>query len=131
HTTVVESVGVERHTTVVESVGVERHTTVVESVGVERHTTVVESTVTRQSGCDITADGGCYPAPPLSPTTPSLHYFHPRAPTMVLLTLKNLQQQTFTVEIELSATVRALKEKVEKEKGTDYPAVGQKLIYAG
>ncbi|XP_045601912.1 UV excision repair protein RAD23 homolog B isoform X4 [Procambarus clarkii] len=50
---------------------------------------------------------------------------------MVVLTLKNLQQQTFTVEIELSATVRALKEKVEKEKGTDYPAVGQKLIYAG
>ncbi|KAG7157976.1 UV excision repair protein RAD23 homolog B-like isoform X1 [Homarus americanus] len=50
---------------------------------------------------------------------------------MVVLTLKNLQQQTFTVEIELSATVRALKEKVEKEKGTDYPAIGQKLIYAG
>ncbi|KAK7067058.1 UV excision repair protein RAD23 B [Halocaridina rubra] len=50
---------------------------------------------------------------------------------MVVLTLKNLQQQTFTVEIELSATVRALKEKVEKEKGGDYPAVGQKLIYAG
>ncbi|XP_071533440.1 UV excision repair protein RAD23 homolog A-like isoform X2 [Panulirus ornatus] len=50
---------------------------------------------------------------------------------MVVLTLKNLQQQTFTVEIELSATVRALKEKVEKEKGRDYPAVGQKLIYAG
>lgn len=50
---------------------------------------------------------------------------------MVVLTLKNLQQQTFTVEIELSATVKALKEKVEKEKGNDYPAVGQKLIYAG
>lgn len=50
---------------------------------------------------------------------------------MVVLTLKNLQQQTFSVEIELSATVKALKEKVEKEKGSDYPAVGQKLIYAG
>lgn len=50
---------------------------------------------------------------------------------MVVLTLKNLQQQTFTIEIELSATVKALKEKVEKEKGGDYPAVGQKLIYAG
>lgn len=24
-----------------------------------------------------------------------------------------------------------MKEKVEKEKGSDYPAVGQKLIYAG
>lgn len=42
-----------------------------------------------------------------------------------------MQQQTFTIEIELSATVKALKEKVEKEKGGDYPAVGQKLIYAG
>ncbi|XP_050703191.1 UV excision repair protein RAD23 homolog B-like [Eriocheir sinensis] len=50
---------------------------------------------------------------------------------MVVLTLKNLQQQTFSVDIELSATVKALKEKVEKEKGSDYPAGGQKLIYAG
>lgn len=50
---------------------------------------------------------------------------------MVLLTLKNLQQQTFQVEIEVTASVRELKEKIEKEKGKDYPAVGQKLIYAG
>lgn len=50
---------------------------------------------------------------------------------MVVLTLKNLQQQTFTIEIELSCSVKILKEKVEKEKGSEYPAGGQKLIYAG
>ena len=27
--------------------------------------------------------------------------------------------------------MKALKEKIEAEKGADYPAVGQKLIYAG
>ncbi|KAL7648345.1 UNVERIFIED_CONTAM: hypothetical protein RMT77_000251 [Armadillidium vulgare] len=50
---------------------------------------------------------------------------------MVILTLKNLQQQTFNIEIDLSASVRELKEKIEKENGSDYPAEGQKLIYAG
>jgi len=50
---------------------------------------------------------------------------------MVVLTLKNLQQQTFTIEIDLSCSVKNLKERVEKEKGSDYPAGGQKLIYAG
>lgn len=50
---------------------------------------------------------------------------------MVLLTLKNLQQQTFTIEIDLSATVKDLKEKIHKEKGADYPVEGQKLIYTG
>ncbi|CAL8143817.1 unnamed protein product [Orchesella dallaii] len=47
------------------------------------------------------------------------------------VTLKNLQQQTFTVEIENDQTVKALKEKIEALKGADYPAAGQKLIYAG
>jgi len=48
------------------------------------------------------------------------------------VTLKNLQQQTFTVEIEEDQTVKALKEKIEALKGAkDYPATGQKLIYAG
>merc|ERR1712142_74057 len=50
---------------------------------------------------------------------------------MVVLTLKNLQQQTFTIDIDLSCSVKSLKEKVEKEKGSEYPAGGQKLIYAG
>jgi len=50
----------------------------------------------------------------------------------MLLTVKNLQQQTFQIEIEASETVKALKEKIEGVKGAnDYPATAQKLIYAG
>ncbi|KAK7136590.1 hypothetical protein R3I93_016813 [Phoxinus phoxinus] len=51
---------------------------------------------------------------------------------MLTITLKTLQQQTFKVQIEEELTVKALKEKIEEEKGQDaFPAVGQKLIYAG
>lgn len=48
-----------------------------------------------------------------------------------MLTIKDLKQQIFSIEIELSENVRALKEKIEKEKGADYPAADQVLLYAG
>lgn len=49
----------------------------------------------------------------------------------MLVTLKNLQQQTFQIEIAPTETVKALKAKIESEKGDAYKAGEQKLIYAG
>jgi len=51
---------------------------------------------------------------------------------MVRVTLKNLQQKAFVIEIDITCTVKELKDKVEADKGKeDYPSGGQKLIYAG
>lgn len=65
------------------------------------------------------------------------------------VTLKNLQQQTFVIDIDQSKSVserfflilrifltgylqvKQLKQKIEEEKGKDYPAENQRLIYAG
>lgn len=42
-----------------------------------------------------------------------------------------MQQQTFKLEIDSDQTVRQLKEKLQAEKGSEYLAENQKLIYAG
>ncbi|CAB3365704.1 Hypothetical predicted protein [Cloeon dipterum] len=48
------------------------------------------------------------------------------------VTVKNLQQETFQIEIAATSTVKQLKEKIEKEKGAhQYNATMQKLIYSG
>lgn len=49
----------------------------------------------------------------------------------MLVTLKTLQQQTFQIEIDPEESVKTLKLKIEVEKGKDYAADNQRLIYAG
>lgn len=50
----------------------------------------------------------------------------------MLITFRTLQQQTFKIEIDENKSVKALKDRIEEERGTNsFPAAGQKLIYAG
>ncbi|KAJ7328215.1 UV excision repair protein RAD23 B [Desmophyllum pertusum] len=49
----------------------------------------------------------------------------------MIITFKTLQQQSFKIEIEDSATVADLKTKLEAEKGNAYPKASVRLIYAG
>lgn len=49
----------------------------------------------------------------------------------MLVTLKTLQQLSFQIEIDPEETVKALKLKIEVEKGKEYAADNQRLIYAG
>ncbi|XP_065353526.1 UV excision repair protein RAD23 homolog B-like [Cloeon dipterum] len=49
----------------------------------------------------------------------------------MLITVKNLEQQTFQVDLESSCTVRDLKDRIEKDRGASYAASSQRLIYSG
>jgi len=49
----------------------------------------------------------------------------------MLITFKTLEQKTFKIEIEETEKIKVLKEKIAEERGDQFPASGQKLIYSG
>lgn len=49
----------------------------------------------------------------------------------MIITVKTLQQNTFTVEVDPKILIAELKSEIFKKKGSEYPAENMNLIYAG